>query len=468
MTSRSRVMALVALATFTLASGPARAQETRKYEMIRADEDWAWLDENPPETTDAFDAVKHAEFGEQWYTSLGGMFRMRYEDDENRRLSGPPILGDDDIRLRAAVNFEVGHAKDFRFYTEVRAADTLDETRPVAPFFHDDPDFLAFFVEGTVMSESSHPLTFRAGRQEMKLGAGRLVSPLDWWSTRRSFEGLRIIADTPRTSTSVFAVNTVDHEPHDADSRIEEQSFYGVYSTFKPTTEHLIDAYALVTEDTRDLYSSEAGIKGDVQRTTLGLRYAYTGEQGWRAEVEAAAQRGDLAGDDVNAWFATASFGYKWAEAAWKPRLLVGVDSASGDEDPTDGDAGTFDPLFPDGHLYLGSMDLVGRSNIQAARLEVEVMPLRRFKWTTTLHRFWLAEDRDALYDSNGKPLRRDVTGASGDDVGYELDVMLGYTFKTHHWVGFEYCQWWSGDFVQSTGYDDDAWFAWVAYEFTF
>ena len=465
MSTRLRVPLWIAL---LLCLATSAAAQERKYEMIRADEDWAWLDEQPPETPSAFDAVKHGEIGEMWYVGFGGSFRARYEDDENRRLAGPPILSDDDVRARAALNFEIGHAKDFRWYTEIRATDTFDEERPVSAFFHDDPDLLAFFLEGTLMSETSHPLTFRAGRQEMLLGAGRLVSPLDWWGTRRSFEGLRIIADTARTSTSIFAVNTVEHEPHDTDTRIEEQDFYGVYSTFKPKPAHVIDAYALVTEDSRNVATSESGVKGDVARRSFGARYAFTGESGWRADAEAALQRGNVSVDDLSAWFASASVGYKWTDAAWKPRLMFGVDIASGDSNPIDGDNGTFDPLFPDGHLYFGSMDLVGRSNIRSARVEMELFPVKGFKWTTTIHQFWLDEERDALYDSNSKALRRDATGVAGNDVGTELDMLFGYTFKTHHWVGLEYCHFWSGDFIQNTGYADDAWFAWLAYEFKF
>ena len=463
----------LAVATLVLAAmaGGARAQEQqRKYQMIRSDEDWAWLDELPPEKPDAFDAVKHAEIGEseQWYASLGGFFRTRFEDDDNRFLGGSPIEDDFNIKSKASLAFEIGHEQDFRFFTEVRAAEMFDNERPEPVFFHDDPDFLSFFLEGTIASKSTHPVTIRAGRQEMRFGVGRLVAPLDWWSTRRTFEGIRVIADTPRTSTSVFVVNTVDNEPHDTNTRIQDQRFYGVHSTLKPTNEHLIELAAFLLHDSRDIYGSESGLKSDLERQTYDVRYAYKGDEGWRAEFEGAYQQGNVGEDDLAAWFATGSVGYAWTDAAWKPRVALGLDHASGDDDPTDGDRGTFDPMFPDGHLFLGSMDLVGRSNIDAARIEFEAFPLPKLRWLIGAHRFWLAEDSDALYDSNSKPIRRDATGLSGDDVGLELDMHVAYTFATHHWLGFEICKWWSGDFIANTGNPDDAWFAWMAYEFTF
>lgn len=457
------------LAAAALASVvPHAGAEGRTYKTVRADEDWSWLDATPPETGDAFDRVKHAEITDAWHLTFGGSFRVRFENDWNRGLAGPPILRDAVIKSKAALNMEIGHEKDFRWYAEIRAAETFENERAVPVFFHDDPDVQAFFVEGTFASETDHAVTIRGGRQEMLFGAQRLISPLDWWSTRRTFDGLAVIARSARTATTLFGMRPVGHDPHDIDKSLEEQTFWGVYSTFKPSAGHVVDAYGLVLEDSRDLHASEAGPKGELERQTYGLRYDFRGESGWLAETEWALQRGDFGGDDLSAWFGSATFGYKWKEARWKPRLTMGLDAASGDDDPADGDRGTFDPMFPDGHAFLGSMDLVGRSNVKAARLEFEAFPASRFKWSTTLHRFWLFDDQDALYDAGGKAIRRDATGASGDDVGTEVDMLFAYTFETHHWVGFEICRWWSGDFVEATGFPDDAWFVWLSYEFKF
>ena len=81
------------------------------------------------------------------------------------------------------------------------------------------------------------------------------------------------------------------------DTAIHDQLFWGVYSTFKPSEGHVIDAYGLVLDDSRDLYASEIGPKGDLERRTFGLRYDYRGEGGWLAETEWALQRGTF-GDD--------------------------------------------------------------------------------------------------------------------------------------------------------------------------
>ena len=467
---RASVTNMLVAATLVAAALPAAAAgPTRTYSTLRYDEDWSWLVENPPETKDAFDPVKYREIGDTWHLTFGGSFRLRLENDWNKLLAGPPILRDSLVRSRAWLNLEIGHEKDFRWFMEVRAAETDETERPVAPLMHDDPDIRNFFFEGTFASTTPHPVSIRAGRQELLFGAQRLISPLDWSNGRRTWEGLSVIAKSKRTKTTVFATHPVENEPHDMDTAFGDVWFWGVYGTVKPKDGHVFDAYALVLDDARDNYTSElGGPKSELERDTFGARYDYQAKSGFLAETEWALQRGDVAGDDLSAWFGSLTVGYQWKDSKWKSKLTAGLDAASGDSDPADGDRGTFDPLFPLGHAYFGHVDLVGRSNIKSARLQFEAFPAKGFKWETALHRFWLFDETDALYDAAGKAIRRDATGASGDDVATELDMLFAYTFKTHHWVGFEICRWWSGDFVKDTGYGDDAWFVWMGYEFKF
>lgn len=45
-------------------------------------------------------------------------------------------------------------------------------------------------------------------------------------------------------------------------------------------------------------------------------------------------------------------------------RVWAWYDFASGDSDPTDGEIGAFNQLFPLGHKYFGFLDLMARQNI--------------------------------------------------------------------------------------------------------
>ena len=156
---------------------------------------------------------------------------------------------------------------------------------------------------------------------------------------------------------------------------------------------------------------------------------------------------------------------YTWNRTPWKPSLNIGLDLASGDDDPTDGRNQTFDQLFPLAHAYLGHIDLVARQNIRVARLQFGLNPRKRFTCVLFYHWFELDSPRDALYNAGAIPIRRDPTGASGREVATELDVLWTWNFAKNHFVGAEIMRWWSGSFIEATGDPDDAWRAWLGYE---
>jgi hypothetical protein len=50
----------------------------------------------------------------------------------------------------------------------------------------------------------------RTGRQELLLGAERLVSPLDWANTRRTFDGYRATFKGSQNAVDLFFTNPVN------------------------------------------------------------------------------------------------------------------------------------------------------------------------------------------------------------------------------------------------------------------
>lgn len=461
-----RTLVLVALA---LAAAPPAlaADRERKYSLIRSDEDWSWLDTTPPAARDPFDGVKNARLSDAWTFLLGGATRLRVESDTGRSLGASPAESDTLERFRTTLHWQVEHREDFRWFVELRWADTMDADRAVSPLMRDDPDVQGFFLEGTLASATSHPVTLRAGRQELLFGAQRLVSPLDWSNTRRAWDGLSVVARTKTTRTTAFATRPVVHEIHSFDSPSDELSFSGVTFQSKPREGHVVEAYGWLLHDASGKYVSSTGRKGDVDRFTWGAWWSWS-SGGWSGDAEAAAQTGSAADDDVRALMLSASAGFQWKQAPCKPRASVGLDHASGDGSPLDRTVGTFEAPFPLGHAYLGHVDLVGRKNVQAARAQVELWPAKGVKLEAALHRFRLAEAEDALYDAANAPLRRDATGASGTDVGTELDVLATWTFRVHHQVGIEIARFWSGSFLDRSGAGNDVTWGWVGYEFKF
>lgn len=455
----------------SLTASDAQAGQ-RKYKVLRWEEDWSWIEADPPTESDPFDSMKHVGLGGDWHFTFGGSFRLRLEADDNRTLIAPggPTPDDDELaRLRIFLHGDLSRGDVFRWFWEVRYSDTLSGDRSVPAIFRDDPDVQNFFVEFTAASQTDHPVTFRIGRQELLFGAQRLVSPLDWSSTRRTFDGISITFETPRTKTVAFGTHPVMHEIHDIDSPNEDVVFSGVHATFRPAQRHRIDGYVYIKHDSRDTYKSELDPTdlGDMTSRTWGVRYVYD-PGNWWLDTEWAYQEGQVSSDDIEAFMGSLTAGYRWRNCSWKPALSVGLDVATGDGDPMDGDVETFDQLFPLGHAFFGHIDLVGRRNIQAARLQLDLKPRPNVKWSTSIHRFELDETADSLYNAGGAAIRTDLLGTARDTVATELDTMVKWSFATHHSVAAEFVKWWSDDFITDTGDGRDAWFAWVAYSFTF
>lgn len=462
--------ARVLFAAALLAAASAEAQQAapeRKYQVLRFDEDWGFLESKPPATPDPFDSVKHVRLSDAWTFLLGGSLRFRVEADDGKTL-GTGETSDTQARARAFLHWELRHRKDFRFFAEIGASDTFATDRRVPGLMEDSPDVQNFFLEGTFGSKGTTPVTIRAGRQELLFGAQRLVSPLDWSNSRRAWDGLSVIASSKRSKTTIFATRYTVNEEHSIDSPSDDVSFSGVATSFRPKEGHVVEGYGFLLHDSSGRHVSEtSATRGDIDRQTFGARWGWT-SGAWTGDVEAALQRGDASDDDISAFMLSATAWHQWKKADMKPRLGFGIDHASGDDDPLDGDVGTFEAPYPLGHAWLGHVDLVGRKNIQSARVQADFAPARGWKVEAALHAFRLAEARDALYEAGNSVLRKDPTGAAGKDVGTELDVAATWTFRTHHALGMEVARFWTGDFMERTGGGDDFWWGWIGYELKF
>src|SRR5262245_9018065 len=105
-----RTLAVPLAATLALAlavATPSRAEESRrKYNVLRAEEDWSWLESAPPAAADDFDCVKDAKLSERWRFLLGGSTRLRMESDSNKTLGASPVEDDTFERYRAFLHFQ--------------------------------------------------------------------------------------------------------------------------------------------------------------------------------------------------------------------------------------------------------------------------------------------------------------------------------------------------------------------------
>lgn len=446
---------------------PAAPKKSPKYLDLRYDEDFSYL-AGPPESfePDFFDPIKYIELGSDWRLTLGGEVRFRVEAETNKSFGAREPAQDTFLLHRYLFHADLRYDETIRIFVQGITAFDEDRDLPPRPTDENKWDVHQAFIDLRIFGKEQ-PWTLRLGRQELRYGNERIVSPLDWVNTRRRFDAVKLFASYESFDLDFWYSKPIPIDRSSLDHNDEDFDFYGAYFTWKKIPRHGVDVYFFAVDDINDK-TNVNGRSGDRSTYTLGSRFwGKTGRFDYEAEL--AGQWGTWAGDTVQAWSWAMDGGYTFEKTPWRPRVGAGFDWASGDEDPTDRKVGTFDQLFPLGHKYLGFLDLFGRQNITALNVNLSAWPVeKKVRTAAAFYSFWLNAEKDALYDVTGAPSLRDRTGNSGKDLGNELDLTVTWTVSRHSAILLGYSHFWSEDFVQETSPGRDADLFYVQYAFKF
>ncbi len=395
--------------------------------------------------------------------TIGGRFRLRGEwrDPADYRVPGTfgrPATDDPDgdtdmVLMRTRLYFDVDVIDPVRVYVEMQDSRQWgDEPSTVADTA--DLSLKQGYVEFRKVLGA--PLSVRAGRMELPaLGDQRLISPLDWHNVGRSWDGVHATWTPADWVVHGIATNLKEANLTGGDAG-DDHWFGGLYASYRGMKDHELDAYVFHRSLSDRTFAAEVGgRKGERWDLTPGFRAK--GKCGaWDYGGEVMGQFGSQAGDPVRAWAGAATLGCTF-DIAWKPRVGVEYDYASGDRDPTDHEFNTFDPLLPFNHAYQGHGDFVGWRNLHDAMVSVRVAPCGTLTVNLDAHAFRLAESRDAWYgDPPGVTIRRDKTGGSGRDLGESIDLYAKWKWwdRVAFWTG--YSHFFPGSYVDRTGIAPD------------
>src|SRR5438105_5268451 len=150
--------------------------------------DFRYLDDPDNTQRDFFDCLHRIHLRDNWMFSTGGEVRIREMHETDSRLSG---IDQNYQQVRTRIYGDLWFQDRFRLYVEYLDAQSFNQRLAPLPIDINRSDLLNLFVDIKLIDINGHPAYVRAGRQELLLGSQRLVSPLDWANTRRSFEGVR-------------------------------------------------------------------------------------------------------------------------------------------------------------------------------------------------------------------------------------------------------------------------------------
>ena len=471
-------MALVALSVVVAAVAPladggrawAGDVARPKAQVLRQNEDWSVLANVPADQRDGrFDAIKYVALTDDGllWASFGGQLRERLEGWSNFGFGAP---ADSDgvfllSRMRAHADLHLGHM--LRLFVEGKSslATDRDISGGRRTLDVDELDLQNGFGELVLPLGDEGSLQVRAGRQEMLLGKQRLVSPLDWSNTRRSFDGVTGVVSVGGWKATGFFTQLVRVKKYDANTTNDDVDLFGLYAT----TSQLegiggLDVYWLGLDKTMASFNGDSG--GEDRHTIGGRVWGDVGDSGFDYDVEAAYQFGEVGSADINAFVLASQVGTVVDGGRCKPRLELGFDYASGDSDPADGDVEPFNQLYPLGHAYLGYIDIVGRQNIIDLRGTAAAGFFFGSKLKIDVHSFWRASTDDALYNAGGGVVRAGSAGSSRQ-VGVELDMTLKRALSKHTLLVLGYHHFFPGDFIDESGASRRIDFVYTAFQYT-
>jgi hypothetical protein len=428
------------------------------------DVDWRYLDDPKNTEHDFFDFLKRQRFGpnDLFLFTTGGEFRARYNYEGNSRLQNTgPLAGQDNNYdlFRVRVYGDLWITENFRAYAEFLSATSPDFHQVPLVIDREPADLLNAFVDVRTLELFDKPVWLRVGRQELLYGSQRLISPLDWANTRRTFQGVKLFRQSENFDLDAFLVQPVIPNAFHFSSVDNNQVFAGLWGTYKFKPGTCVDLYYLMLDNTNPTVVPAAATGAPPPRTTYGATTTNTigsrlvgDKDNWLWDLEGMSQFGSFSGRPLSAWAGTAGGGYYFKDVPWTPTVCAYYDYASGTRNPSaDGIDHTFNQLFPFGHYYFGWLDLVGRRNIHDISAFLTTFPTNWVIAQLQVHNFWLDSSRDALYNAAGAPIRQDVTGAAGSFVGTELDQIINFHLSKHADVLVSYSYMFAGRFIRQT-----------------
>lgn len=407
---------------------------------------------------------------------------LRYELRKNRDLNRR--LEDDDQRVLARL--DLGAALAYPGIGRVAAVGTVSRTwfaERAQDRFQDKLDLYEAYAEGYFFHRQSFFLTPRVGRQAVRLGSGRVFGDNAFFQFHRSFDAARLSFRDARLDLDVILGRPVirerisDSHRNHGDPR---ESVLGLYGAVLLGPKARLEFGFIRKHNTRR-FLGEGGTFGSSRVQSLVLRGARQFENGLGLDAEMIYQFGRAQGDRLRSGAAAVELSYTRtyadfdsepaaedaedgavlptiaAEARTVPwlRLAVGLDWAKGDNDPFDGRAETFEPIYPSQHEFQGMADIFGFQNIIDLhagfalqwRSSFDDEGFRTIGFEFEYHYFRVNTNRDAAYDVQGLPFRR-TSGSGGSELGHELDFKL--SILGHVSIG--YARFFAGPFFSSSG----------------
>lgn len=448
------------------AEGQDSKPSVPKYQLNRADEDYAFLHDKD-RRTDCWDPVKYLPFSESghWYLSLGGEARERYEYFSHFNWGSGPQDKDGYFLQRYFLHGDLHLGDAVRLFSQFQSSLENGRSGGPRPTDRDELDLHQAFLDLKLGLGDAGSIALRSGRQELSYGSQRLVSVREGPNVRQSFDGFRAMYRNREVKVDAFATKPKQTRRYVFDDGTDhDQALWGVYSVFP---------LQLPSQANLDLYYF--GLFRSQIRFDQGLareRRHSIGTRLWREKepldynFEFVYQWGSFGKGDIRAWTAASDTGYTSERLPLRPRFGLKADIASGDEDPDSPDLQTFDPLFPKG-AYFSENGLIGPANFIDVNPSLELHFHNDLTITANWDFFWRESRHDGIYN-NAVGLVRSGRNSNARYIGSQPQAVVEWDIGRHMTLVAIYAHFLAGEFLRQSGSGDDVDYVttWLTYKF--
>jgi Alginate export len=435
------------------------------YQQYRYEEDWSVL-KNAPRRRDVWDGIKFVPLkGDDWYLSVGGEARWRYEQVRQPGFGSQPDDPSGYALQRYLLHTDWHFGTRARAFAEIQSGLEAGRNGGPRPTDENTLDVHQAFVDVKLRNSSRGSVALRLGRHEVGFGAGRLISAAEGLNVRRSFDGARLIVKQGAWTWNSTAMRLVLAVPGAFNDRSDSGLVCWGAGGNGPRPWLGPGNLAVYYIGVRRRNARFDQGTADATRHSGGLRvWGSAGRMDYDEEV--ILQWGKFGDDPIRAYAIASDVGWLLASTGARPRLGARVFVTSGDRDPLEARLNSFDPLFPS-IAYSGKAGLIGPTNLVTVDPTLSFSPHRLLRVTTDWAAFWRTNRDDGLYGINVAVLR---TGQKSDArfVGSQSTVELDVRLTTHLsvWASFVYFN--TGAFLKETppGLDTRYLAAHAAYRF--
>lgn len=416
---------LVLLMIFGCSFGAIGQNKPIPFSLLRQYDEIAAL--KPMQLKNKYQKFKYIALSNNSSLSFGGSFRFQYESFINEQFQQTPDQDNLWFLNRILVHAHLKIRDKFEIFVEFNSSHISGKTN-VSPVDKDALSINQLFANYNI----SQNLSFGIGRQNLRLGSGRLVDVREGPNVRRAFDLAHVnFRNNKFVAKGFFAIPVKARSGiFDNDFLEFDETFLGLYTTTRINTSNHLDLYTFYQKDDNVTYNY--GTENE-RRTSVGARYFGT-YKSWTYNNELVYQFGNFGNQSINAYTVSLKVEKKTTLSNHMFNIGLKTEIISGDKDANDNRLNTFDALYPRG-AYFGRVARFGPSNLIDFHPYINTQ-FKKLFIEFDYDIFWRYSTNDGVY--NAALLLEYPSTNNQRFIGQQLGTIVGYKINKHINLEFE------------------------------